>query len=323
MNTQSMKEGLTKAFYSTEFKLKQASPTILLVAGAAGVIGSTVLACKATTKAGAIKKKSQEELQTIHEVKADLDSGKISPSEYSEQDYKKDLSLSYFQTALKYVKLYAPSAGLMALSLGCILASNGIMKKRNLAIAAAYSTIDKSFANYRQGIIDRYGEKVDRDTRLGIKTEEVEEVKKGKDGKEKVVKKKVDVLPDESPNGYSKFFDESCAEYNKDPEYNATFLRLTQNHLNDLLRIKGHLFLNEVYDALGIEQTRAGQCVGWIYNRPDEPAGFVDFGIFGKNGVISESNVRFVNGLEPVILLEFNVQGNILNSAFPTPKRYR
>ena len=94
-----------------------------------------------------------------------------------------------------------------------------------------------------------------------------------------------------------------------------------QARANDLLKAKGYLFLNDVYDMLGIPRTKAGQIVGWTYDREtcesktvDENGdpvgdGFIDFGIFNAK----RPNRRFVDGYESVILLDFNVEGNVLD----------
>ena len=89
------------------------------------------------------------------------------------------------------------------------------------------------------------------------------------------------------------------------------FLLRQQNYANDLLKSKGHLFLNEVYDMIGIPRTKAGQVVGWIYDEKN-PVGdnFVDFGIID---IHKERNRAFMNGYEKNVLLDFNVDGNILN----------
>lgn len=112
----------------------------------------------------------------------------------------------------------------------------------------------------------------------------------------------------EDASYYARFFDEGCTGWTKDSEFNLIFLKQQQNYANELLRKKGHLFLNEVYDMLGIPRTKAGQMVGWIYNEKN-PIGdnFVDFGINNAR------NKDFVNGYERIILLDFNVDGEILD----------
>ena len=215
---------------------------------------------------------------------------------------------------MKVTKLYAPSVILCAGSLGCLLASNNILKKRNAALSAAYMTVDKSFKEYRKRVADRFGEEVEKEIRYNIKAEEITKV--DEDGNEVTETVKV-MNGTDDPNSYSdyaRFFDESCAAWQNDAEYNFTFLKAQQQYANDLLKARGRLFLNEVYRMLGIDETKAGQVVGWVYN-PDNPTGdnFVDFGIFN----MQRERVRaFVNGYEPNILLDFNVDGVIWDLAW-------
>ena len=144
-----------------------------------------------------------------------------------------------------------------------------------------------------------------------LDTKEVEEVSVNEDGTESVVKKTVDVVDPSTISEYARFFDDGCTGWTKDPEYNLMFLRDQQRYANDLLQSKGHLFLNEVYDMLGIPRTKAGQVVGWFYDEK-HPVGdnFVDFGIYDTNR--GTANRDFVNGYERTILLDFNVDGPIL-----------
>lgn len=107
---------------------------------------------------------------------------------------------------------------------------------------------------------------------------------------------------------YTKVFDDSCIEWSKDSIQNSMFLKCQQNYANDVLRARGHLFLNEVFDMLGIPRTKAGAIVGWIYDE-ENPLGdnFVDFGL------LDDCNVPFVNGKTNNAILNFNVDGNILD----------
>ena len=305
-----MKEKLMKTYKKVELKAIKHSPEILAGVGVVGVVGSLVLACKATTKLSDILEESKEQLDKIKEVAADP----AYEEKYSQDDAKKDTTITYVQTAMKVTKLYAPSVILCASSLGCLLASNNILKKRNAALSAAYMTVDKSFKEYRKRVADRFGEEVEKEIRYNIKAEEITKV--DEDGNE--VTETVKVMDGtDDPNSYSdyaRFFDESCAAWQNDAEYNLTFLKAQQQYANDLLKARGRLFLNEVYRMLGIDETKAGQVVGWVYN-PDNPTGdnFVDFGIYN----MQRERVRaFVNGYEPNILLDFNVDGVIWNLAW-------
>ncbi len=305
-----MKEKLMKTYKKVELKAIKHSPEILAGVGVVGVVGSLVMACKATTKLSDILEESKEQLDKIKEVAADP----AYEEKYSQDDAKKDTTITYVQTGVKVVKLYAPSVILCASSLGCLLASNNILKKRNAALSAAYMTVDKSFKEYRKRVADRFGEEVEKEIRYNIKAEEITKV--DEDGNE--VTETVKVMDGtDDPNSYSdyaRFFDESCAAWQNDAEYNLTFLKAQQQYANDLLKARGRLFLNEVYRMLGIDETKAGQVVGWVYN-PDNPTGdnFVDFGIYN----MQRERVRaFVNGYEPNILLDFNVDGVIWNLAW-------
>ena len=290
------------------FKIKKASPEIMVVAGVVGVVTSTVMACKATTKVNDILEETRKQVDDVHNV---LDSDIITEEEYNNDDAKKDLAIIYTQTGVKLIKLYAPSVIVGALSITGILASHKILKKRNVALTAAYATIDRSFKEYRGRVVERFGKELDRELRYNIKAQEIEEKTVDKDGNETIEKKTVSVVDPNMYSDYARIFDNGSMGWTKDPEYNLMFLKLQQNQANDRLRAQGYLFLNDVYDMLGIPRTKAGQIVGWIYDK-DNPVGdnFVDFGIYD---IYNEKACDFVNGRERSIVLDFNVDGNILD----------
>ena len=287
------------------FKLRKHSPAILMTAGVIGTVTGVVLACKATLKVNDILDETKEQLDRIHECAENPELAE----EYSEEDAKKDTTILYVHTGLKFVRLYAPSAALCALSIASMVGSHVILQKRNVALAAAFATVNTSFKEYRQRVVDRFGEEIDRQLKYNYKSVEVEETVTDENGEEKTEKKVINVV---DPNGYSdyaRFFDESSPYWKKDEGYNAMFVKSIQNWANDKLKANGMLFLNEVYEALGIPPTKAGQIVGWVYD-PDHPVGdnFVDFGMYDMSRPVVRD---FVNGYERSILLDFNVDGNI------------
>ena len=298
---------LTRTFNRTGLKIKKHSPEILLVTGTVGVVASTVMACKATLKVEEIVDEAKEKIDTIHNVSADP----AMAEKYSEEDGKKDLAIVYTQTAVKFIKLYGPSVTIGVASLACMIGSNHILNKRNAALAAAYAAVDKSFKEYRGRVIERFGKQMDRELRYNIKAQEIEETTVDANGKETVTKKTVDVM---DPNSYSQYaivFDDSNEGWDPDPERSKYFLIQQQNWANERLKSRGHLFLNEVYDMLGAKRTKAGAQVGWVYDEKNcEGDNFVDFGIFDTN---SPKARDFVNGIEKVIVLDFNVDGYILD----------
>ena len=311
MNKTELMNMLTRKIHKVGFELKKHSPEILVTAGVVGTVATTVVACKATTKAGDILDEFHSNMDDINKVV------EMKKEEYTEDVMKKDIAIVYIQTGVKFAKLYAPSVVLGSLSITSILAGHNILRKRNVALAAAYATIDKSFKEYRGRVVERFGKELDHELRYNIKAKEFEEVQTDDKGKEKVVKNTVQVSELNEVSDYAKFFDEGCNGWTKDPEANLLFLKKQQTYANNRLKANGYLFLNEVYEMLGIPRTKAGQVVGWIYDEKN-PVGdnYVDFGIYdtNKNSNWANANKDFVNGYERSILLDFNVDGNILNN---------
>lgn len=296
--------GAKRSLIKAGFQVKKHSPEILVAVGVAGVVTSTVMACKATTKAGDILEEHKNQMNAIDQVV------KMDRDDYTEEDHKKDTTIVYTQTAIKFVKLYSPSIMIGVLSLGCIIYSHNILNKRNAALAAAYATVDRGFKEYRGRVVERFGKELDHELRYNIKAQEFEKTEVDKKGNEKVVKETVNVADPNLYSDYARFFDDGCNGWSKDPEQNLTFLKCQQAYANEKLKANGYLFLNDVYKMLGIPATKAGQIVGWIYDEKN-PIGdnFVDFGLYDMNKPVVRD---FVNGYERTILLDFNVDGNIL-----------
>lgn len=284
----------------TIMKLKKHSPEILVVAGIAGTVVSAVLACKATTKVAEILDETNGTLDTIHEG---MKTGAINGQEYTTEDGKKDTVVVYAQTGMKLAKLYGPAIILGTLSITSILASNNILRKRNVALGAAYAAIDKSFKEYRGRVIERFGEQVDTELKYGIKAKKFEEIEVDPEtGKEKKVKKTVMVADPNLQSDYAVYFDSKSRNYETIPDYNRMFLKAQQAFANDKLQTRGHLFLNEVLDDLDLPRTPAGQIVGWTKDGPD---GYVNFRIVEVERETEDGRH------EPALLLDFNVEGNI------------
>jgi hypothetical protein len=305
--------GISKSFSKATLQLKKHSPEILVVAGVIGTVTSAVLACRATTKASKILEETKETLDIIHTGMADgeiVDQDNVS-HEYTEEDGKKDLTITYAQTGLQLVKLYAPAVILGALSITSMVASNNILRKRNVALAAAYATVEKGFKEYRGRVVERFGEAVDRELKYNIKAKQIEEtVVDEKTGKEKKVKKTVPTVSDKlGGSPYATLFDEASRYWEKDAAYNLMFLRARQQQANDMLRANRHLFLNDVLKMLDLPITPAGQVVGWVYNEED-PNGdnYVDFGLYEMyKDECDNGKLAF----ERTYLLDFNVDGDI------------
>jgi hypothetical protein len=299
---------ITRVFHKAAFKAKKHSPEMLLGAGVIGVVASTIMACKATTKLDSVLEESKENLEKIHNYVEE----KGYSEKYTEEDSRKDLTITYTQAGVKLVKLYAPTVALSVLSLTAIIKGHTILRKRNIALAAAYTAIDKSFKGYRSRVIDRFGKELDRELKYNLRVKEVEEKTVDKNGNEVTEKKMIKVVNPSDVGDYAKIFAEGCMGWEDDPELTMMFLKQQQCYANDKLRDQGYLFLNQVYDMLGIPRTKAGQIVGWIYDKEGNAVGdnYVDFGIYN---VAIEANRDFVNGYGSSLLLDFNVDGDILD----------
>lgn len=303
---------ITRKFYKVGFTLKKHSPEILVGAGVVGVVASTVLACKATLKVNEVLDETRTNIQKIDTAveKGFNEAG----SPYSEEDSQNDLKITYIQTGWKMAKLYAVPVTLGAASIACILGGHKILKTRNIALATTYTALMNDYNGYRSRVVERFGEALDKELKYNIKTKEIDEIVVNEDGSEQVVKKTVQVS--DRPYGpdmygpFSRFFDESCTGWDKNPEYSLMFLTQQQNYANEKLKRQGFLFINDVYEMLGIPKCKEGQTHGWVYDEKN-PIGdnYIDFGIFN---IHIEKNRDFVNGYERVIILDFNHDGNIL-----------
>lgn len=290
---------MNKLFLNMRCTAKKYAPEMLVIAGIGGLIAATVMACKATTKVNDILVETKDELDKIHET--------ASGEEANEADTRKTTAAVYAKTGCKLVKLYGPSVVLGTFSIAAICKSHGILKQRNTALAAAYATLDQGFKKYKERVAERFGEDVEKEIRYGLTEKEIEEIVTTDNGKEKTVKKKILAANGDFPSSpYAKFFDESNINWSKDAEQNKMFLYQAENWANKRLIAKGHLTLNEVYEYLGIPETKAGLVVGWVYDKNIEHK--IDFGVYN----LYRPKARdFVNGYERSILLDFNVDGNI------------
>ena len=302
---------VSRSLHKVGFKFKKHSPEILVVAGVVGIVTSTVMACKATTKVNDIIDEATDTIDAIHNS-AGKGLHTSDGEEYTQEVANKDLAIVYVQTGWKFVKLYGPAVALGVASIGCMIGSNQILRKRNVALAAALTAVDTSFKEYRGRLIDRFGKDLDRELRFGIKAKEIKEKIIDENGKETTVTKTVEVVdPNTAHSLYSVVFCEGNAGWTKNAELNKVFLIHQQNYANDKLRLRGYLTLNEVYEMVGAPTTAYGQIAGWVYTE-DSSIGdnFVDFGIFD---IANEKACDFVNGRERSIILDFNCIGNILD----------
>jgi hypothetical protein len=299
MNIKLVSNGLTRNLARQALKLRKHSPVLLFGAGIVGVIGTAILASKATLKL-------DEALKETRNLLDDVNNAEITTN-YSASDQTQDRLYIYIRATTKMVRLYAPAIGVGVLTVGALTGSHVVLSRRNVAMTAAYAALDKGWREYRQRVVDQYGIDKDRELRYNLQDHKI-----AKDGPEGVELQTIKQIGDASCSVYARMFDEACGSrsWSRDPGYNQLFLSAQQNYANDLLKARGYVFLNDVYEMLGLSHTSAGQIVGWIYNPSGDHGGdnYIDFGIFDGD---RHSGMRFVKGYADSILLDFNVDGII------------
>jgi hypothetical protein len=278
------------------------APKILFVGGVVGMVGSTVLACRATLKLDEVLDQIEGDKAKAEQAKELVDSGALeSEQTYTNEEYTKDLRIITIRGVGRIARLYTPAVLLGGASIFALTKSHNLLQERNVALTAAYVAVDTAFQNYRERVIDRFGQEVDDELRYD--SEEIDVV----DDETGEMTSKV-VATDAPGSAYARFYDEdSSRNWSPDPDMNMLFLRNVQNYCNDQLRAKGHIFLNEVYAQLGLSHTPAGALVGWRWNQ-DSGDDEVDFGIWDNS---REGVKDFFNGREGAVLLDFNVDGPI------------
>lgn len=287
---------VTRSIGNSILKTKSNSPHIFFAVGVAGIVGGTVLACRATLKLEDTLESINDDISAVkdlYESKKDIDA----PGIYDETEHYKDLAYVYSKGASKLVRLYAPAVVVGVASVGALTGAHVQLTRRNAALTATVGMLSTAYEAYRDRVREELGTEREIDIYHAVDTTVVT----NPDGAKEVVK----VVDPNKLSDYSKFFDESCSAWEKDAEINRLKVQHEQNWFNEKLRARGHVFLNEVYDAFGMERTSAGSVVGWVLGGDGD--NYIDFGLFDAY------NSRFVNGLERSILLDFNVDGVIFD----------
>lgn len=266
----------------TKDTIKAKSPEIMLCAGIAGFVGTIVISCRQTLKAQAIIAEAKEQKKLVEACK---NKEVVTTEEYTEQDAKNDMLKIRVHTGAKLLKNYAPAIIMGGFSIFALFKSHRILSNRNAALAQAYNSLSYAFEEYKK--------------RAGAS----ENSEDNKESRESEVDKKMKNECKEEDT--SRFFDECSRYWKKHPAYNITFLKGVEREMNDALRARGYLFLNDVYNALGIAPSKIGALVGWTDTK--ENPHYVDFGI----GNLSCD--QFAKGDNPSILLRFNTEGYILD----------
>jgi hypothetical protein len=273
--------------------MKRNAPAILTSIGVAGFAATTVLVGKAVLRSQSV----------IGDMKDDVDRIGVKPvdDDYTAKDQAKEVAQVYVRRSVELLKIYSPAIMVGSASVLCILTSNGIMRKQRAGLIAAYTALDSGFRAYRTRVEEEVGPERELDIYRGVRRAYVEG-----ENPDEVQACLIERYDDVIPSVYGRFFDESSPSWSKTPEYNLTFLKAQERFANDRLRTHGFVFLNEIYEALGLKRSQAGQIVGWKLGSGGDD--YIDFGIYD---ITDECNRAFVNGIERTVFLDFNVDGII------------
>ncbi len=286
---------------------------ILLVGGIVLGAGAIVAACVATRKVDKIMDEAEEEINDIELEETDVDDNGelVEQTEEQRKHTAKRIFFAKVKTAGRLVLNYGLTALLFGASCFCLVKSHNMDIDKYTKVVAAYNVLDQSFRQYRKSVIADQGPEADVRYKLGIQDKEIIEQVTNEKGKVKEVSKNVEVA---NLTGYARYFDELCPDWKENPKANKLFIEAQQEWANEVMKRRyrkghpGYILLNEVYELLGYDPTEAGAVVGWTYDE-ENPIGdnYVDFGLYMSNRL----NERFMNGVEPVAILDFNVDGVI------------
>lgn len=292
MNLTLIKNTVTSKAGLAVLASKTHSPAILFGAGVVGIVGTIVLSSRATLKLGDVLDEFEEKKELSNNAKV---AGRI-----KDETHKSNTVILHSRLVRDIAKLYAPSVILGIASVGALGGSHYILTKRNAQLTAALTAVTKAFQEYRGRVKSEFGEEKDYEFMYGVDSREV--LSQKKNGEDKVTQVKTF---GHGLSPYAKLFDEENINWQDTPEYCAWFLRLRQNYLNDRLRTKGHVFLNDAYRELGMEDTEAGAVTGWTWDGDT----FIDFGVWTDDTL--DGIKDFMRNKNGAIMVDFNVEGPI------------
>jgi len=287
-------EGITSKLARPMLKARKVAPQVMFVGGVLGVVGAGVLACRATLKIDETLEKATDRQLQIQQLTHNEAPG------FEAEKYEKHMAQAKLKFILDMGKLYAPAVGLAVLSIGLLTGSHVTLTRRNAATAAAYAALNDAYGRYRGRVIDKYGTEEDDRLRHGVTY--VDETITTDSGKTKTVQRERCAGMSE----YARLFTEGNKNWQPNPTTNWFFLNAQERYWNDRLQSHGHVFLNEIYDALGLDRTPAGQVVGWVVGENGRD-GYISFGLTDSEG--NERIRDFMDGGEGSAWLDFNVDG--------------
>lgn len=278
---------LTRAYGAAKLALHAKSPTLLIVGGVVAMAGAAVFACKKTLEVEQVLEPHQTELETF----------KNDPSPGDEK------SIVQLQMARDVAFHYAAPVGIFLLGAGMVFKGHSILQKRNAALAMAFTTLKKSFDNYRARVVSEQGHEADQRFLNGSK----ETIVNNHGYSQRVLSRDWD---ESLKDPYNRVFcQETSSKWQNDLGANKHFIACQQRFAQQILNRQGYLYLSEVYDSLGIARSDVSQVCGWkITTLPDGTRNVpvVDFGL----DLPIPDDWKY--NQERAVFLNFNCQGPIV-----------
>lgn len=227
-----MKNKTNRKLNGMKFKIKKHSPTILIVGGVLGFVGSAVLAYKARPKV-------EEVVESV------------------EDDVNNNVEVNKVEVGKQVVMALAPAIGLGLVSTGMLLWSHQIQKRRIMALST--SLIASQTAHYKlaEKVKNKLGEKAYNEF---MTKDERKVFSKDEDGN---TTETIEEMKAELDKTLGQWYEESSEYFSDDHQYNLQWIELKSTELDSKLFAKGHLLLNDVRKLLGFEPIPSGQLLGW------------------------------------------------------------
>lgn len=278
-----------------EFIVDEA-PAILTGIGIGAVLIGTVEACKASTTLSEIVEEHKEAMEEVNE--------KAEAVEEEGEDFNKgkEKLKVFVKTGKKIVKKYALPATAIAIGVACLVGGNVMLNTRNIALASAANSISSAYEDYRNRVIETFGEEADSKLRRGVKEVTTEEV--GANGRKKKVKKEVSD-PTAKGKGYGRYFTPSNPYWIDDRDQLEFMFNQEQSRANNLFQINRKYTLDKLWERLGFvdgDNCPDSMVMGWVEGVGDQ---FINLNV--EPATIPDGNGGFID----CYFIDPNVQTNV------------
>lgn len=222
--------------------LKKHSSTILSSVGIVGVVATAVTTGKAVTKAEKILERLKED---------------------------KGEELTTSETLRAVAPTYVAPVLIGASTIACILGANVLNKRAQASLMSAYALVNTSYKEYKDKLKELYGQEAHKNIVESLMVEKAKDVQINAECLMNNCNLELDC---EDKNEKHLFYDEWSGRY-----FESTIEKVlsAEYHINRNFVLRGHAFLGEFYEFLGLEETEFGNVAGWAVC--DDEIYWIDF----------------------------------------------